>query len=299
MPVENIETHYRIGFSNAQEMLLQDNGGKLDGTFMQGTVNGEGQSVVDQFGTIDPRLDDERYGDSPHMDLDRKRRWIYAESFDAGHLIDKKDVLRSVLDPTSAINKAIWNGMRRKRDDIRVSAFFGPARIGRKGDEVENFDTAGQVVGVQVGSSPAADTGFNVKKLQRARRKLLEAEIDLDTDELYAALTAEQEDNLWDEAKITHGDYVNGRPFEKGMLPPILGFKRFIHIERLPKTGNVRHNPVWVKSGMYFGVAEEVTSDVVIRNDKKLMPYAYARMTAGATRLENKKVVRVDSLEEA
>lgn len=299
-PDSNIPIHYRTTYADNMEMLLSNEGSILRGTFEEQPVDGEGRSIVDQYGTTRGRRDDERYGDSPHMEVERARRWIFAETWDWGTLVERKDKLKQVLDPTSALVKSGVDGLGENLDyDIMIPAFFGPAYVGKTGTEIEQFDTVNNVVPVtlQPDGSTSAPTGMSVKKIQAGRKILRRNKVKLEREEIYLALTAEQEDELFDDTKAINGDFISGRPLEKGDLPRLFRCN-FVYIEDLEVDSNgYRRNPMWAKSGMVLGMQEELMTNIAPRPDKKFMPYVYAAFTAGATRKEQGKVVEIKNAE--
>ena len=52
--------------------------------------------------------------------------------------------------------------------------------------------------------------------------------------------------------------------------------------------------PVYVKSGMHFGMWNDIKTDISQRNDLQNIPWqVYVTLTGGATRIEEKKVVQI------
>ena len=52
--------------------------------------------------------------------------------------------------------------------------------------------------------------------------------------------------------------------------------------------------PMWLKSGMGLGVWGDIMTDVSQRKDLTSLPWqVYVKLTIGATRLEEKKVVKI------
>jgi len=52
--------------------------------------------------------------------------------------------------------------------------------------------------------------------------------------------------------------------------------------------------PVWAKSGMHLGVWGDIQTSISQRHDLQGEPWqAYVKMTMGATRLEEDKIVKI------
>ena len=296
MPVENIEIpkHYRTQYKDNVEHLLNNEGSILRPHVMEQPIEGERASIVDQYGVRRGREDTERNGDTPTGTTPRDRRWIFPRTFDWGELLDRKDKLRTVLDPTQPIvTGAAW-GLGENIDyDLIIPAFFGDAKVGKEAETIEQFDTANFQVGVQTGSSPAADVGMNKKKIQVARKLLRKAKNKFKREKPVLAITAEQEDNLLDELQLTSADFVSGRPIETGELGRILGVQ-LVMIEDLEVDSNgFRRCPMWLPSGIQLGIEEEIFIEIERRGDKKFNVQVYAALTMGATRTQQGKVVEI------
>ncbi len=137
---------------------------------------------------------------------------------------------------------------------------------------------------------------LTVAKLREAKRILMAAEVDLDSDPITCAVTAQQHDNLLAEAQIISTDFNDKPVLVEGKIMRFLGIN-FVHTERLALStdGNSdRLVPIWAKSGMYLGVWNDMETDISQRKDLQSLPWqTYLKMTAGATRLEEKKLVQV------
>ena len=122
--------------------------------------------------------------------------------------------------------------------------------------------------------------------------------VDIDSDPICAVVTAAQHDNLLAEAQVISTDF-NERPvLVDGKVTRFLGID-IVHCERLvagtdDAAGTSRAIPVFAKSGMHLAMWNDLTTDITQRKDLQGLPWqAYVYMTAGATRLEENKVVRV------
>ena len=106
-------------------------------------------------------------------------------------------------------------------------------------------------------------------------------------------------DNLLAEVQVVSSDFNGGQPvLKEGRIQRFLGIE-FIHSERLgtgtdDQSGTSTPVYVWQKEGMHLGLWNDITTDVAQRKDLQGLPWqAYVYMTAGATRLEEKRVVKV------
>jgi hypothetical protein len=135
-----------------------------------------------------------------------------------------------------------------------------------------------------------------------AKRLLLSAEVDVDNDPLYMAITAKQHDDLLNEAQAISLDYNSTPVLVNGRINAFMGFN-FINSERIPGGGsfNTALNPAltvpagqnfvpfWAKSGVCLGIWNDLEVGCDIRPDKRRAQQVFLSGTYGATRLEEKR----------
>jgi hypothetical protein len=201
-------------------------------------------------------------------------------------MIDDQDKLRMLIDPTSpyAINGA--NALGRSLDDIIISAALGTAQTGENGSTATVFDTTNQRINM-------GGTGLTVAKLRQARRILAANEVDLASEMLYIAVTAQQIDNLLGTTEVTSSDFNSVKALVQGDIDTFMGFK-FIQIERLGLDGSGdRRCFAWAKSGLHVGMWNDINTKISERADKSYAMQVYVKGTFGATRVEEKKIVEI------
>lgn len=290
----NIPTHYVQQYATNVALLLQQRGSKLRNSVTTGSYVGKQASPVDQIGAISASKVSSRFAPMGRVDAPTDRRWVFPNDYDLPQLIDKFDKLRLLTDPESAYVQNAVFAMGRAMDDEIVAAFFGTAKTGESGGTDTTFP-GGQSVNVGTGG---ATSNLNVAKLRAAKRILMANEVDIDSDPIYCVITASQHDALLNEIQVVSTDYNSTPVLVNGKVQSFLGIN-FIHCERLQTgtddaAGTSRAVPIYAKSGMHMGMWNDLTTDVDIRKDLQGLPWqAYVYGTFGATRLEEKKVVRV------
>lgn len=297
----NLPTHYVQQYSTNIQLLLQQKQSKLRGKVMSGSHVGKQASPVDQFGSIAMQPVTNRFAPMGRVDASTDRRWVFPSDFDLPQLIDSFDKLRLLTDPNSAYVTNAHQAANRQFDDLIIDALFADAKTGEAGGSTAQFGTtltssAGR--NVAVAHEAAAATGLTVAKLREAKRQLMANQVDLESDPITAVVTAKQHDDLLKEAQIVSLDF-NDRPvLVEGLVVRFLGID-IVHCERLDTgtddaTGTSRMVPVFAKSGMYLGIWNDITTDIAQRKDLQGLPWqSYVYLTAGATRLEENKTIRV------
>lgn len=286
----NVPLHFAQQFATNVELLLQQKGSRLRDKVLMGSHKGEQASPVDQVGAVEMLPVNERFGEMPRVDAPLDRRWCLPSDFHLPQLVDSFDELRLITDPKSKFVENAVLAAGRQIDRILLAAMFGDAKTGKTGSTTTTF-LAGNVIAVAFGS--AGDSGVTVAKLREAKRILMSHNVDLETDPIYAALTALGHDNLLAEAQVVSTDF-NDRPvLVDGKLTRFLGIN-FVHTELLPTVAGDTQCPVWAKSGMHLGIWGDIKTSVSQRHDLTSEPWqAYVKMTMGATRIEEKKVVNL------
>lgn len=291
----NIPTLYVMQFSTNIQTLVQQKGSRLRKTVMNGSHVGSQASPVDQVAAISALRVTTRFAPMGRVDAGLDRRWVFPVDYELPQMIDSFDKLRLLIDPQSIFVTNAMYAMGRAQDDEIIAAYFGVAKTGVNGGTSTSF-SASQVVNVDQGA--AAATGLTVAKLREGKRILMANEVDIDIDELWLTLKAKQHDNLLAEAQVISTDFNDKPVLVEGKVVRFLGIN-FVHSERLGTgTDNLSGTsdliPMYAKSGMYFGEWEAINVDISRRNDLSGLPYqAYAKGTFGATRLEEKKVVKI------
>jgi len=271
--------------------LLPQYMGKLQGLMDGDTYKGRSAEVVKQLGATEAEFDDTRNGDTPIMSTPRYQRWVAPRKWHWGDLFDPFDLALQLVDPTSKLTQNAAIAMGRKLDTgIIIPAFFGNAKTGEDGTDSTAFPADGsQDVSADVGG---ADTGMSVAKLIRLRRLAMENEIDITYDPLSIALTGQQAEDLWNDAKYVDKDYADNGKLENGVLKAYMGVN-IVHVERIQKSGNYRWCPAWCRSGMHVGKWSQLVTKIGERHDKQFNTQVYLKQYAGATRTDEKKVFKV------
>jgi hypothetical protein len=313
----NVNQAFVQQYSTNIMMLLQQQGSKLRNVVQNYSFMGKAASMAEQFGQVSPVRNQSRHSDTPLISTPQDKRWIYPNDYDWADLIDNQDKLRMLIDPAGPYTQAGVYAMGRAIDDEIISGFFNANNTGENGtvstSTLHAFNSNSQSVAATVGASAA--TGLNIAKLRRAKRILLEAQVDIDNDQLFAVISAKQHDDLLNEAQAVSLDYNTQPVLVNGKISAFMGFN-FIVSERIPgATGyNAAINPaiasadsdgsyvagtrwmvpVFAKSGLALGLWNDIQASVDRRPDKRNSFQVYVTGTFGAARLEERRCVIIN-----
>lgn len=253
----------------------------------------------DRIGPTDAVEMTGRHQDTPLVGSDHDRRKVSHRDFNWADLIDKKDKLRMLQDPTSAYVMNAVMSLNRKMDDVIIQASFGTAYSGKAGDVPITFP-AGQTIGSTfVERGTTASSNLTIGKLRRARYLLDKAEAANEGEaDLAIACDPSQIQGLLATTEVTNADYNTIKALVAGQIDTFMGFK-FIKSNRLAVNGTVRDVMCWEKQGILLAIADELITDVGPRRDKNNSIQVYAEGHFGATRMWEEKVIKIQCDEAA
>lgn len=290
-----IPLFYVSQFSSNIQLKLQQEGSVLRGCVMTGTHVGSQASPVDQFGAIVGNKVVGRYNPMTRQDAPTDRRWVFPQDYDLPQLLDSFDQLRLLIDPMSSyVTNAVY-AIGRNMDEEILAGLLNANFTGNNGTTSTTLAST-QVVGVNQGAASA--TNLTVAKLREARRILMSNNLQMDREELYCAVTATNLDSLLAETQVISSEFNDQKVLVNGKLTKFLGIN-LVHTELLQtgtddQSGTSTAVPMWAKSGAYMGMWSDVQSSIDRRTDLQGIPLqAYVKGTFGATRLEEKKVVKI------
>ena len=315
----NLPNNYVVSYSSNIQLLLQEKGSKLRGCVTEGHYVGKQASPVDQVGSIAMTPVTGRFQPKTRVDALITRRWVFPSDFDLDQQIDTFDKLRLLTDPESSYVQNAVFAAGRQIDTLIILAFLATAYVGVSGTSTQvfgyNYVTGAQWAGncnttVSVGGS---NSKLSVAKLLQAKQQLRQQHVDFDTDMVYCALTGFDEAALLNEIQIISSDF-NGQDkpvMSEGRVSRFLGIN-FVYCEQVeaivgkglspvtPTSGtavtNLAEIPVWAKSGMHLGIWNDIQTAINPRYDIAGNPWeAYLYMTMGATRIEEGKVLNIES----
>lgn len=273
-----------IDYKSTVDHLLQQKGSKFRDKVMVESFTGKSGVPLNQVGNVTAQQRTTRHADTPLIETPHDRRWVYPTDWEWADLIDDQDKLRVIADPTSpyAINGAYAIG--RAMDDAIIYAATGTANTGEDGTTSTVFPAA------QTAATTAG--GLTIAKLREAMQLFIGAEVDVDNEELFCAIGAQQHDDLLGETQAVSLDYTNMPVLVDGRIRSFMGFN-FVDSQRLDLSGTDRTVVCWAKSGLCLGVWNDLEVKISERDDKSYATQVYVKGTFGATRLEEQKVVAI------
>jgi len=274
-------------YTTRTEHLLQQYGSKLFSKARQASYTGKAAQVVQQYGAVEAQEIVNRHADTVLTNTPQTSRWIRPSDWGVADMVDDEDLIRSLTDPKSDFAMAQVNGLGRKQDDLFIEAALGSNFTGEDGGTSVTASADG-VLTVLVNSS-----GLTIDKMREVRENFAAAEVDLDREMLYWAITSAQEDDLLGIPEYQSIDYNASRTLVDGKIRPFMGFN-FVRCERLGVDGSADTRTIaWAASGIVAGTWNGISTQVAPRPDKWNNIQVATKGTFGATRTEGAKVQEI------
>ena len=287
-----VETALVQAYKSNIEIQFQQKGSRLRDTVMIESQNSEFE-FYDRIGATEAAEVTDRHGDTPLMSTPHSRRRIATADYDWADMIDKRDKLRMLADPTSAYTRNAVYAFGRRLDDVVIAAALGSAWTGKTGSTEVTWDTDQDIAVDYVETGAAANSNLTIGKLRRAQFLFQSQETVEEDEEIFCIITASQLQGLLRTTEVTSADYNTVKALVKGQINQFMGFT-FKRTERLTTSAasTIRDVLFYPRSAITVGMADEVNVDVGPRRDKRNSVQVYVCASFGAVRMWEEKIVR-------
>lgn len=277
------------------KMKLQQTASMLRGKVEEGYHAGAKMaSPINLVSAMALKTPEGRFAPKVNTPADYQRRWVMPVDKEGDQLVDSFDQLKTPIDPKSKLVERAAAAVARAWDDEIIRAATATAVIGADVGSLTTEAWSGYSVASTFGASAAV--GLTVAKLNEARRIL---EKNHNADELNAGggtlvIGSSQHADLRNQALVTSNEFNrNGGVLVDGNVTKFMGFN-IVQSERLAVASNVRTCLVFVKSGIYLGIWQDIKTQVFQRSDLSSNPWDISTVVSfGATRTELGKVVEI------
>lgn len=281
----SIDNAFVRTFEGTLRFLAQQSQNKLRGWCQERNQPGEDHV----FETLAPAEMSEKVGrrqNTPETDAEWANRIVLTKTFDIGDTVEKEDKVRMVIEPTNALSQNFAMAGRRKFDDIIIDAAEAAALD--KDGNLNNFP-AGQILHTGGATEISFDVVTEVQELFQTN--------DIDIDEAKVAVVGpKQIRKLMHDPKATSADYTTLKAIQAGKFhEEWMGF-RWVVTNRLNAPGAGRKNCLFMtRKAIGLKVDEDISADIDKDPSKSFMWRVYARLTAGAVRVEDKQIIIFDA----
>jgi hypothetical protein len=288
MSVE-ITTTFVKQYNAGIRMLQQQIPSRLrDAVMFEGAVEGD-RAFFDQVDATAMSLVTNRHGDTEYTDTPHRRRMVTLATYDVADLIDRADARRFLNNPVNAYSRSMAAASNRQIDDVILAAFDATAATGVDGSGTAAFpdgDFLQDFGGI---------SNLTVESLRVARQQLESQENEEDDADhsWHIVMGSSQREALLSESVVQSLDTNAVRALVNGQINTYLGFN-FIKSQRGNlATGDERSVFAWVKASMQLAVSQEGRSFIDELAVKRHSLQVRYELDAGATRMDEKGVVKI------
>ncbi len=286
------DTH-RIQYRNNVELALQELRDQFTAHFTPITnFSGKQLQILDLIGDSEAREDAPEGGGTPDIDVGHEPVWVRPKRFDWGKTLKVEDQIKALTDYKSSYTQGGVAAIVRKRNLFFASAFFGQRLIGNEVPVATNW--AGPSVPADYDDGATASR-MSVKKILGGIRKMEEAFVEVEMEQIAIALNAQQNEELYNDITFTSKDYIDQSVFEKKVVRAFMGMP-ILSTQRIPMfDGNTYQGAMFCKSGMHCGPAMPLNVKSAQNPDKEFREQVYIEEWDVCTRSEDNKVVSLQS----
>jgi hypothetical protein len=241
--------------------------------------------VYNQMGKLEAVDKTAKHQTIDPQEADHSARHLIVKTKFVPAILDKEQGLQMIKDPTSDVYQEAVSAIKRKQTKVLMDSFFSDVIINEDGGSTAPFSSNNQVAVNYSGgpfgqNSGASNISLNVDKLMAVRKKLSNAEIminDSEMSKLHIAVTEEEVQKLManvigtDNYPMVDSNFTSMRiSLEKAVdtINDNMFYWNGFHFHvlapqyfSLDASGH-RRIPVWLKSGMVYGMKENMKSTI-------------------------------------
>ena len=317
---------YVTGFDRAVRRTAEVMGGKLRSKVRQATgdlYRSEGVYQRISGGGL-PTKKLARFSDSPVSEADYSRRRVTRTEFEDGQFMDWADVVKMGTDVKAEKLNIMLNKFKRQEDIIITQALLGTAKGGDNGETNTAFDV-NNIIPVTLGAASGyTNAGFTYEKLLATLELFGKNNIDIESNRPCFVISYSQWKDMMSQDEFINLDYSAARPIDGGGMmisnymgcdfvvtnivpfcadstPTVVADFNIADSDISATTGNfqdtdssdVRLCYAFVQDAALFEVNPDITTKISERADKGFDWYAYLKMSLGAVRMEEEKVIAI------
>lgn len=286
---------FKQQFHDSFAEALQQKESRLQGTVIdRGGISGS-SFTINSLGLTEMEAVNGRYEDKRPAELDNNTRLAYMADYDKTLVVDGFDIPKLAADPSYKFVDLLIAAANRRKDQTIYRALLDTTIV-KTGETTFGSAAlpASQII-------VAGGTTFTKAKLIFARSLFRQNEADDENgEELYITYDDTMLRQILSDTTLTNVDFMAIKMLQDGKVAEKwMGF-RWIPYQRLDNGAGgatEKRTVAWAKSAVHFGTGIETKTRIGENVQKRGHPTeAYAWMSLGAARQDEKKVVALDYL---
>lgn len=299
MAFDQITAAQRLEYTNNVALALQQTRNYLDMTATyQPNLKGKAARVIELFGATEGEFDKPRGSTIQPEGGTIEQVWCRPRRLNTKpFILEAEDDIKNATNYSSSYVQRDAATLARMKNKIMADALFSARILGEDAGETQAYSNPnGSVAKNYVPSGSPADSGLTVPKIVKGLELLELAEVDVENEEIFLAVTSPQITNLYNELMFVNKDYRDRAIIDEARksVREILNVK----ILRLPgqyltKSSTDRTTVMWAKSGLHYGDFKPVESTLERSVERYNRVVGFSEMWCGATRSEDAKFVQI------
>ncbi|AUR93051.1 major capsid protein [Vibrio phage 1.182.O._10N.286.46.E1] len=287
----SVPEHHVLQFSDQVGLLSQQMESDFFGAVDVRDFFGENAEVIKQYGTTEFTDLTDPQGDTVFDSIDKNSRWCFPADKKNVLATTREDELRTIINTTNPLVMGQAAALARLYDAIIMAGAIGTNQTGKYDALVSTPLPAEQII-----NAAATGIAFSLAFVKEAKKKMDDANVPKMG--RYIGVSTDQMSRLMDDPEVTSSDYNTVKALVQGEINTYLGFT-WIMSTSVPVTGDIESAVCWHQSGVCLGLwsrdGRRVFSRIDERKDKNYLTQVYSKVTLGATRTEEVKVVEIRS----
>lgn len=303
---QKVEEHHRLMYANSVRMVAQQTRDPFAGRVTDVSASGEAKSATDMLDDGEYAYGEERTRRNVEMPVTGTRRWLIRPPvIKSGQYFDIEDDLDGQITPNSQkVRVHTVRVMRGKADRTlgirKIDGKFVVSDGGILGHATEGKRPMNKKALPAAQYMAHGSTGLTLAKLREAKLHLRSNNFGVeDNDQIYCAITAQQEDDLLaiaEESKPNQNAF-SIEQLREGKPTRLMGIE-WIMTNRLPVNASEhRLCPMWTKNNIERGIWQDVNGALWNDTSADNLPYARVRAYIDCVRIEDIGVVAIECVE--
>jgi len=302
-------------FSNELYIALQQKETLFEQAIRKEPVLNAEDKSFDILGSLNLTKKESKNPQTPNTNPSLQRRWVTTDPWHQGVLFDRDDDLSRIIDPKGDVQQGLIYAVRRKKDDVILSAFDATVQGGRrygdttfswadaKGTTKYTESSGGRTIphDCSEGNCSASDTGMTVEKAELICEYFAKNEVDESTP-IFCAINPRQATNLFGQEEYTRIDYNDNKPLATGRMLKNWHGINWILSNKISKgtsndvdaDTNIYKCWAWAQDGIVLGVQSDILTEMSIRDDLSYAQQVYVYINIGAMRMDEDRVLCVE-----
>lgn len=261
---------------------------------IEGGIVGQSKSV-ERIGKAEAYDITSRHADTKYVEVPHSRRWIDLTDKGWAELVDEMDKIRMLADPTSPYASLATYALNRQIDTIIYNAARGNARTNAGLSALPSTQKVA-VGGASLTLAKLLTTKeiLDANEVDDDQSMALDGQSPNEQSARVIVVNAKMLTNLYGTTEIKSIDYNNVKALAQGQIDTFLGFK-FVRSQlvQTDATATTGYAVAWSKSCLALGIGKDIMTSIDPLPGKNYSVQVYARMSVGATRLEDEGVVEI------